>query len=695
MDIRQLLNKLDRVALSEAISLKDVEAAVAGIKDEQERAAKLNDLAWNNKLPGLYDPVSGNYVAKQSQPNSMGGRYNISASSGRTSDDKTLASMGLIPQKANTSTALGRMFRGDDKGEHDKEVKGVNDKVNKDRQTAEIKADKLPKLKALVDKLKSALGNAGGSTGTASGMTGTAPSQGGLKVAPATIESSIFESLLREFQEEIVDEVTPAMPGVQGGQGMMAPAPGNSKNKDLVMQIQAVIDELSTVEGDKDIEAAIADAQAAIKADVDATDAANKATAASSSDNKKIDPTKLARFKELLAKAGPAKAASVPGAVKGGAMGPKTESMAELMARVQRIAEGQLNEALTPEEKSELDALAKELEAFTGQDPELDALLLQHTKLASAPADADATSTDKPGEKKAAGADPAVQKVQEQLKALGVDPGPIDGRMGPKTVAGIKAFQQMAGITVDGKIGPNTTKALADGKNIIARSQLTQSLTAIEALVTKYKISESVTEEDVLAMTESEARSFVMKNIKYFSEAEQIGIMRDYLSEAPVPALPGPGGNRLPAVTGGNRLPVPAGNPNVIDVPFKDITPKQPLGWGQRAMSFVKGLGKKVSAGVVAGGVILGTLYAAFSGGDIEMDPADLAELQKHLKVLDQYGKDPAVKTGLPADVQKRLDAVIAKLDKLKKVKGKAAAPAAAKPAAAAPGGNISNAPAA
>jgi hypothetical protein len=65
------------------------------------------------------------------------------------------------------------------------------------------------------------------------------------------------------------------------------------------------------------------------------------------------------------------------------------------------------------------------------------------------------------------------------------------------------------------------------------------------------------------------------------------------------------------------------------------------------------------------------------------MDPADLAELQKHLKVLDQYGKDPAVKGGLPADVQKRLDGVLVKLDKLKKVQG--AAPAAAP--AAAPGG--------
>ena len=145
MDIRSLLNKLDRVELSEAITIKDVEAAVAGKRDEQERANILNDIAWKEKLPGLYDPVSGYFVPKQGQPNSMGGKYNIAATA-TSSADKTLADMGLVPQNAKTSTALGRMFRGDDKGEHDTAVKGASDKVNKDRQTGEIKADKLPKL---------------------------------------------------------------------------------------------------------------------------------------------------------------------------------------------------------------------------------------------------------------------------------------------------------------------------------------------------------------------------------------------------------------------------------------------------------------------------------------------------------------------------------------------------------------------
>lgn len=367
------------------------------------------------------------------------------------------------------------------------------------------------------------------------------------------------------------------------------------------------------------------------------------------------------------------------------------------MARVKRIAEGTddlLAEALSPDEYKELQKLAAELQQDFPDDQELQALTKQALDLPVPSGDAGAKPGEekpgeKPGDKKpVAGADPAIQKVQEQLKALGVDPGPIDGKMGPKTVAGIKAFEKMAGKPETGKITPELSTLLADGKNIVARSQLTQSLTAIEAIVTKYKISESVTEEDVLAMTEDEARAFVMKNIKYFSEAEQIAITRDYLSEAPVPALPGAGGNKLPA------LSAPGGaNPNVIDVPFRDVTPKPT--WGQRAMNVVKGAfkgaGKRVAAGaaVVGGALGLGALWKAFSGGDIEMDPKDLAELQKHLKVLDQYGQDPAIKAGLPADVQKRLDVVISKLDKLKKAKAaggqQPAAPAAAPAAPAAP----------
>ncbi|MFO7274801.1 MAG: N-acetylmuramoyl-L-alanine amidase [Bacillota bacterium] len=59
----------------------------------------------------------------------------------------------------------------------------------------------------------------------------------------------------------------------------------------------------------------------------------------------------------------------------------------------------------------------------------------------------------------------AVRVLQQQLKALGFDPGPIDGIFGPKTEAAVKAFQRAAGIAVDGVVGPVTWSHLKARKS--------------------------------------------------------------------------------------------------------------------------------------------------------------------------------------------------------------------------------------
>ncbi len=723
MDIRSILNKLDNVVLSEEITLQDVEAAVKGKeKDEQGRAEILNDLAWKNKLPGLYDPISGNFVAKQSQPQGMGGqgRYNI-ASTGSERSDRALADLGLIPDNANTSTALGRWFRGDDKDQYSQDIKNKSSTVVTGQQVSKFKSETLPKLKDLVSQLNAAVAKIKGSSSSQS-------SGFGIKV-PGVTESSIFESLLREFQDEVIDQnideadpVNPEIAKMASGQGSQGEIKLSPEVKTIYDELKALLTtaEKSNVTKDPEIAKEIQTARDAIAAaerdgvekPAQATATTTPSTTTPSTDKEKSDaynlvPPKtepkmpadsdkskeqrIARVKELLAKAkAPAAAPSTASAPAA----PKTESMSELIARVQRIAEGRIDEALTADEYKELQTYAAGLKTEFPDDPDIQALTKQALELPSQwKSDEKPSDPTKPDAKKVAGADPKIQKIQQQLKDLGVDPGPVDGKMGPKTIAGIKAFQTMANLKADGKVGPDTEKALADGKNVVARSKLTTSLAAIEKIVAKYKIAESydISEEDVLAMTEEEARAFVLKNIKYFSESEQIAIMRDALTEAPVPAVPGQGG----------ALTVPGGprpNPNVIDVPFKDVTPKP--GWGQRAMNFVKGVGKsfsrKAQAATAGVALTLGALWKGFSGGDIEMDPADLAELQNHLKVLDQYGQDPTIKSGLPADVQKRLDAVIAKLGKLKSAKAKAPVKMAASGTPTTDTmGNISNTPAA
>ena len=55
--------------------------------------------------------------------------------------------------------------------------------------------------------------------------------------------------------------------------------------------------------------------------------------------------------------------------------------------------------------------------------------------------------------------DLAVRDLQEALKALGFDPGPIDGVFGASTESAVKKFQQARG-SVDGRFGPKTEAAV-------------------------------------------------------------------------------------------------------------------------------------------------------------------------------------------------------------------------------------------
>jgi peptidoglycan hydrolase-like protein with peptidoglycan-binding domain len=53
-----------------------------------------------------------------------------------------------------------------------------------------------------------------------------------------------------------------------------------------------------------------------------------------------------------------------------------------------------------------------------------------------------------------------VKAVQKALQDKGMDPGPIDGIMGPKTMAALKAFQKDQKLTESGRLDDQTRDKL-------------------------------------------------------------------------------------------------------------------------------------------------------------------------------------------------------------------------------------------
>jgi peptidoglycan hydrolase-like protein with peptidoglycan-binding domain len=53
-----------------------------------------------------------------------------------------------------------------------------------------------------------------------------------------------------------------------------------------------------------------------------------------------------------------------------------------------------------------------------------------------------------------------IQQVQERLKAEGVDPGPVDGVMSPRTEAALRQYQEKHGLPVSGAADEATLRRL-------------------------------------------------------------------------------------------------------------------------------------------------------------------------------------------------------------------------------------------
>lgn len=62
--------------------------------------------------------------------------------------------------------------------------------------------------------------------------------------------------------------------------------------------------------------------------------------------------------------------------------------------------------------------------------------------------------------------------IQERLKELDYDPGPVDGVRGRRTIAAIRRFQADKGLIVDGIVGPATRGRLFAGTDVAPPTQV-------------------------------------------------------------------------------------------------------------------------------------------------------------------------------------------------------------------------------
>jgi peptidoglycan hydrolase-like protein with peptidoglycan-binding domain len=67
------------------------------------------------------------------------------------------------------------------------------------------------------------------------------------------------------------------------------------------------------------------------------------------------------------------------------------------------------------------------------------------------------------------------RKLQEALKPKGNDPGPIDGRIDPKTWSVLKAFQEADGLKEYGTLDDQTAEKLGLQRGAIPRSEETNA----------------------------------------------------------------------------------------------------------------------------------------------------------------------------------------------------------------------------
>jgi peptidoglycan hydrolase-like protein with peptidoglycan-binding domain len=70
---------------------------------------------------------------------------------------------------------------------------------------------------------------------------------------------------------------------------------------------------------------------------------------------------------------------------------------------------------------------------------------------------------------------------QQALRSKGFDPGPVDGRMGPRTSAAVRDFQSKEGLSATGQLDADTRARLMSASSSTTDSNIPSASPATEA----------------------------------------------------------------------------------------------------------------------------------------------------------------------------------------------------------------------
>ncbi len=179
----------------------------------------------------------------------------------------------------------------------------------------------------------------------------------------------------------------------------------------------------------------------------------------------------------------------------------------------------------------------------------------------------------------------------------------------------------------------------------VAPDDLVKSVDGIEKILTKYKFESISSDNNINIMTESELRSFVLRNMHLLTESEQMSVRRDMMNEGPAAWI-------AKAAT--------------------KIAPKALDAAGHAATKVWDGTKwatkKLVGTGLTTAGIIGGAygIYTAIRAltADPKISAEDKAELEQYATVLEKYTRTPEDVAKLSPDMLHRLAAINTRMRK-------------------------------